>query len=88
MNATTTQQDPSCLGAADVAVRFSAWMVAVRTLREKSGGDFTPELRTILELSRVRNDSIVMRGDVLRVASYYMQQWAGLTPLPTDPNPR
>jgi len=45
-------------------------------------------LRTILELSRVRTDSIVMRGDVLRVAGYYMQEWAGLLPLPDDPHPR
>jgi hypothetical protein len=29
-----------------------------------------------------------MRVDVLRVASYYMQQWAGLAPLATDPKPR
>jgi hypothetical protein len=88
VNDTTVEQDPSYLGAADVAVRFSAWMVAVRTLRAKSGGDFTPELGVLLELSRVRDDSLVMRGDVLRVASYYMQQWAGVAPLPTDPKPR
>ena len=88
VNDTSPERDPSHLGAADVAVRFSAWMEAVRTLREKGGGDFTPELLAILELSRVRDDSIVLRNDVLRVASYYMQQWAGLAPLPTDPSPR
>jgi hypothetical protein len=86
VNDTTPEQDPNYIGAADVAVRFSAWMVAVRTLREKCGGDFIPELRAILELSRVRDDSIVLRTDVLRVASYYMHQWAGVAPLPTDPN--
>ena len=87
-NATSVQQDPSYLGAADVSTRFNAWMVAVRKLREKSGGDFTPELREILELARVRSDSDAMRQDVLRVASYYMQEWAGLQPLATDPKPR
>jgi hypothetical protein len=88
VNATPAEQDPGFIGAAGVSVRFSAWMVAVRALREKAGGDFTPELRSILELSRVRGDSQAMRQDVLRVASYYMQQWAGLEPLPTDPKPR
>jgi hypothetical protein len=39
-------------------------------------------------LSRVREDSYVMRVDVRRVASYYMQQWAGLAPLAGDPPPR
>jgi hypothetical protein len=88
VNATTVDEDPSYFGAADISLRFSAWMVAARTLREKSGGDFTAELNEILELSRVRADSYVMRVDVLRVASYYMQQWAGLAPLATDPKPR
>jgi hypothetical protein len=88
VNATTPDDDPSYLGAAEVSVRFGAWMQAVRTLREKSGGDFTPELGEILELARVRGDSHVMRVDVLRVASYYMHEWAGLAPLATDPKPR
>jgi hypothetical protein len=88
VNATTPEQDPSYEGAADVSVRFSAWMVAVQTLREKAGADFTPELRTILELSRVRPESRAMQGTVCRVASYYMKEWTGLEPLPTDPKPR
>lgn len=88
VNATTPEEDPSYLGAADISLRFSAWMVAVRTLREKNGADFTAELREMLELSRVRTDSHVMRVDVLRVASYYMQEWAGVAPLATDPKPR
>ena len=66
----------------------SAWMEAVRPLREKSGGDFIPELKEILTLSRVRDDSYVMKQDIRRVASYYAQQWAGLAPLPGDPPPR
>jgi hypothetical protein len=88
VNETTAEADPSYDGAADVSRRFSAWMVAVRTLREKCGGDFTPELREILELSRVRQDDHAMRSDVLRVASYWMHEWTGLPPLPTDPKPR
>ena len=86
-NATTPQEDESYLWAAEASTRFSAWMVAVRSLREKSGGDFTPELREILELSRVRTDSHCMQVDVRRVASYYMQQWTGLAPAPGDPKP-
>jgi hypothetical protein len=88
VNETTPEQDPSYLWAADVSVRFSAWMEAVRALREKCGADLTPELGQILVLSRMRSDSRVMRGDVRRVASYYMHEWAGLAPLPDDPPPR
>ena len=88
VNETTVESDPSYAGAADVSVRFSAWMAAVRTLRKTCDGDFTPELREILELSRVRKDSQVMRSDVLRVASFFMHEWTGLQPLPTDPPPR
>lgn len=88
VNETPTEQDPSYEGAADVSIRFSAWMVGVRTLREKAHADFTPELKTILELSRVRPDSHCMRIDVCRVASYYMKEWANLEPLATDPKPR
>lgn len=87
-NASTPEQDPGYLGAADVSIRFSAWMSATRTLREKAGGDFVPELREILELSRLRTDSRVMHGDVCRVASYYLKLWANIEPLPGDPPPR
>lgn len=87
-NASTPEQDPSYEGAADVAVRFSAWLSAVKALRDPSRGDFIPELREILELSRLRTDSQVMRSDVRRVASYYLKLWAGVEPLPDDPPPR
>lgn len=87
-NSTTVEADPSYEGAADVSIRFSGWMESVRTLREKCSGDFTPELKTILELSRLRTDSHAMQVDVCRVASYYLHQWAGIAPLPTDPKPR
>ena len=64
VNALTVEEDPSYLAAADVSLRFGAWMVAMRTLRKKTDGDFTAELRVILELSRVRDDSYVIRNDV------------------------
>lgn len=88
VNATPVNEDPSYQGAANVSIRFSGWMVAVRTLRENAGGDFTPELKTLLELSRIRTDSLAMRGDVCRVASCYLKEWAGIEPLPTDPKPK
>lgn len=87
-NATTVEADPSYEGAADVSIRFNGWIDAARVLREKCSGDFITQLKPILELSRVRTDSYVMRMDVCRVASYYLQQWAGIAPLPTDPKPR
>ena len=88
VNATTAEQDPSYLGAAEASVRFNAWMAAVRSLRERGQGDFVAELGAILELSRVRPDSHVMRQDICRVASFYLHEWAGVAPLPTDPKPR
>jgi hypothetical protein len=88
VNATTVEQDPGYHGAASISIRFSAWMCAARKLRAECGGDFSAELKPILELSRVRPDSYVLRMDVCRVASYYLHQWAGVEPLPTDPKPR
>jgi hypothetical protein len=87
VNTTKPEQDPRYLGFVPVSIRFSAWTVALPPLREKAGGDFTPELRAILELSRIREDSHLMQEDVRRVASYYMQQWAGVAPVPGDPKP-
>jgi hypothetical protein len=87
VNGRTTEQDPGYESAAAVAIQFSAWMVAARALQGTDKVDLTPELGAILELARVRQDSYVMRQDVVRVASYYLQQWAGVAPLPTDPKP-
>ena len=88
VNAATVEEDPSYLQAADVSLRFGSWMVAVRALRKKTDGDFTAELRQILELSRVRQDSCVMQMSVCRVASFYMHEWTGLAPAPGDPKPK
>jgi hypothetical protein len=87
-NAAPPGDDPSYEGAADVGVRFSGWKEAVGALREKAGADFIPELQEMLELSRVRTDSRVMEQSVRRVASYYLQAWAGVAPHPDDPPPR
>ncbi len=87
-NDTPVEDDPSYEGAAEVSIRFSAWIDAARTLRERCGGDFIPELCAILELSRVRTDSHVVQADVRRVASFYAEKWAGIAPLPGDPKPR
>lgn len=87
-NGTSAEADPSFEGAVDPTTRFYGWMEAARALREKAQGDFVPELKRILELSRERPDSHCMRQDICRVASYYLQQWAGIEPLATDPKPR
>lgn len=87
-NNTPKEQDPDFASAVDPATRFYGWISAARTLREKCGGDFSTELKTILELSRVRPESHCMRQDICRVASYYLHEWAGIEPLPTDPKPK
>ncbi len=87
-NAIPAPADPTFSGAADVSLRFSGWMAAARTLRERDHGDFVPELKTILELSRIRTDSQVLQADVRRVASHYLHEWAGVEPQPDDPPPR
>lgn len=88
VNATPVEQDPSYERAADVSIRFSSWMMAARALREKIQADFIPELREVLELSRVRTDSFVMQQDIRRVSSFYMKEWAGVQPQPGDPPPK
>jgi hypothetical protein len=88
VNTTAVEEDPSYMGACNVSIRFNGWFEVVRTLRAEGNGDFTPELKTILELSRVRKDSHAMQADVCRVASFYMQEWAGVAPMPGDPKPR
>ncbi|MGC4071615.1 MAG: hypothetical protein QM760_03725 [Nibricoccus sp.] len=87
-NATPPAEDPSMELAAQASIRFHSWMEAVRALRERGGGDFTAELQEILTLSRVRTDSHVMQADIRRVASYYLNLWANIAPLPGDPPPR
>ena len=87
VNATPAKLDPDFLLANDVAIRFYGWINAVAKLRAKDGGDFIPELRTIVELSRVRSDLEVIRRDVRRVAVSCLSEWAGVPPQPGDPKP-
>ncbi|MBX3745735.1 MAG: hypothetical protein KF833_10545 [Verrucomicrobiae bacterium] len=87
-NVTPVEVDPSYEKAADISRLFSAWFPAVSHLRERLGTDFTSELATILTLARQRPDSQALRADVVRVASHYLHEWAGVAPLPTDPKPR
>lgn len=87
VNASRVEDDPSYERFAEVSQRFSAWMAATHPLRARCGADFVPELKEITGLARVRKDSIVMRGDVLRVSSYYLNDWAGIPPGPDDPKP-
>lgn len=87
-NASAVEEDPSYEGAADISIRFSAWMTAARALKDKAGADFIPELNEVLNLSRIRTDSYVMQQDVRRISSHYMKTWAGVEPLPGDPPPR
>lgn len=87
-NNTSKEQDPDFATAVDPATRFYGWIPAAKNLREKCGADLTPELKTILELSRVRPERHCMRQDICRVASYYLHQWVGIEPLPTDPKPK
>lgn len=87
-NATPRAEDPSYLGAADVSIRFSAWINAAGALRADHGANFDAALERVLTLARVRDDSHALRQDVVRVASFYLHEWAGVAPLPTDPSPR
>lgn len=87
-NNTPKEHDPDFATAVDPATRFYGWIPAAKNLRERCGADLTSELKTILELSRVRPESHCMRQDICRVASYYLHQWAGIVPLPTDPKPQ
>ena len=87
MNNTPAKADPDFLLANDVAIRFYGWINAVAKLRAKDGGNFIPELRAIVELSRVRSDLEVIRRDVRRVAVSVLSDWAGVPPQAGDPKP-
>jgi hypothetical protein len=80
--------DPHPSGGHSAATRFTAWMLAVRALRETSSGDFTPELGEILVLSRVRPKTVLLQESVRGVASRALKQWANIEPSPGDPTAR
>lgn len=73
---------------AGISTRFSAWMVATRALQEPKVADFVPQLQEIIEPARRLEQAHAIRIDVVRVASFYLQKWAGIAPLPSDPPPR
>jgi hypothetical protein len=73
---------------AAISTRFSAWMVATRALQEPNLADFVPQLKEIIEPARRLDQSHAIRIDVVRVASFYLEKWAQIPPLPTDPPPR
>jgi len=70
-----------------ISTRFSAWMVATRALQEPKVADFVPQLKEIIEPARQYDQLYAIRMDVVRVASFYLNKWAGIAPLPTDPPP-
>jgi len=70
------------------SLEFSDWMVAVRALQEQSNSSFTSQLQEIATLARRCPDDYAIQMSVLRVASFYLQKWAGIAPLPGDPPPR
>ncbi len=88
VNAGAVGDDPHPSGGHSASQRFTAWMLAARTLRETAGGDFTPELGEILQQSRARPKTVLLQENVRGVASHYLKLWSHVEPLPGDPPPR
>ena len=64
-----------------VLVHF--WAVSCGICKQKM-----PQLQEIATLARQCPDDYSIRMTVLRVASFYLDKWAGIAPLPDDPPPR
>jgi len=75
-NATKPADDPSYQGAADASLLFSSWFQGLHALHDFAGVDGLPQLKRVLDLSRQRPDSQVLKGDVERVAQYYVTEWS------------
>lgn len=71
----------------DVLARFGGFYFAAGELRAAKAGDFAPELRAILKTARTQQKRPGIRSDIVRVASYSLQKWAGDKPAPDDPPP-
>lgn len=71
-----------------ISTRFSAWMEATRAVQESKVADFVPQLQEIIDPARRLDQVHAIRMDVVRVASFYLNKWAGIAPLPSDPPPR
>lgn len=76
VNATTVEEDPSYQKAADAGVRFAGWSEAARVLHGRPGVDMRPVMREILDLARVRGESLMMM-DVVRVSGFWTKEWSG-----------
>lgn len=72
----------------DALARFGGFFAATFALREAGVGDFALELRAILVAARTKQNLPGVRSDIVRVASYYLQQWAGDKPAADDPPPK
>jgi hypothetical protein len=74
-NKTTPEQDPSYEGAADIDIRFSGWLHAADKFHKLSQHDFKTQLQEIIELAGIREDSIALQSDVVRVGAFYRDRW-------------
>jgi hypothetical protein len=74
VNATSAEADPSYELAGQVEVRFAGWSEAARTLHGRPGVDLRPVMKQILELARVRSESLALQ-DVVRVSGHYVEEW-------------
>ena len=77
--------DTTFIAAADLSIRFAAWIDAARSLRRSSSGDFVPDLVAILNQSRLRTENEAIQQEIRRVASHFAKEWAGIEPLKGDP---
>jgi hypothetical protein len=74
-NQTTPEQDPSYHNAADIDIRFMAWLHAADKLYKLGHHDFKMQLQEIIDLAKIREDSIALQSDVVRVGSFYLDKW-------------
>jgi hypothetical protein len=72
----------------EISSEFSDWMEAVRALQEQANVSFVSQLQEIAIHARNCQDDHNIRMSVVRVASFYLNKWAGIAPLPGDPPPR
>lgn len=75
------EDDPTNQEAAAVSVLFFSWFLGLHALHDFAGVDGLPELNHVLTLARQREDSYVIKNDVVRIAVYYLNEW-GAKPVP------
>ncbi len=74
-NRSLPAQDPDYEKAADIDIRFMAWVQAANKLSRKTGKSFIGPLQEIHDLAQVRTDSVALQNDVVPVARYYLERW-------------